>query len=177
MSLDAPPLIEYAPPVSARRQLFRSWAPRVALVALVASTYFWVPPLWDRVQTLYWQRQCLTYLAPPDAVAVDAAFARGGWQAFNGPTRVPAEWTRLYGRVSAPGFISRGPAFLHERRFPGGARALVAVDVVGGGLSSETGAADLTFHVRVFRVPGGARRATATKDQLHRVRLRGAEPS
>ena len=173
MSLDAPRQIDYAPPVSARRRLLRRWGIPAILLGLLASTYFWGPPFWERAQTLYWQRRCLTYRASADAVVVDVTVSRGAWDEENASGVVPAEWDRFYSRLSAPGLRSRGTAFLHELRSPDGTRAIVGVDFISA-VMFEDGSVALTFHLRPLSVPGGARPAMTGRDQFQHVPVGGS---
>src|SRR5438128_2402310 len=121
------PSLPYAPPLPQRR---RRWVRRlmgVGLLIAVASTGpLWFPPVSGRLQTLYWQQQCLSHCTPPSTVVNER---------LAGNTRrpavkiVPAHWEKLYDQVSPPGLLSEGTVFLGELRSRSGARRLVAVDV------------------------------------------------
>src|SRR4051812_4774015 len=44
----------------------------LALVMIAALVgWRWGPAAWGRMSTLYWQRQCLKYVAPPDRVVYE----------------------------------------------------------------------------------------------------------
>src|SRR5207248_6493557 len=56
------PQLDYAPSLPwRRRKAMRRW---LVLGLVVVCAIVWGPRLWNRVQVLWWQRQCLAYSAP-----------------------------------------------------------------------------------------------------------------
>jgi hypothetical protein len=94
----------------------------VALVLAIGLSWRAAPPIWHRIQLVYWQGRCFDYTAPADQVV------------FSNPKQIsviPREWSNFYNLRSPPGMNSLGTVFLHERTTSDGRRRwLVAVDVI-----------------------------------------------
>ena len=160
--------IEYAPPPPRHRRWLRRWLLPAILLATLVSAYWWGPPFAYRLKLAYYERQCGSYVPPPDTIVYTAshndakrlAATSAGYQP--GPANeqsvflVPPAWSKFYGLLSPPGFRSMGTAFLHERRTPRGRTLLVAVDYLGDTFQ-ESDLLPLNvseFQVRAFE-PGG----------------------
>jgi hypothetical protein len=117
-----------------------------------------------RVEMVYWQHRCMTYVPPPEQAAFDARGAPatpppGNLNTFSSTAGrvsiiccVPHAWDELSGlmRPGAPASASsKGTLFLGRLRSPAGHERLVAVDVVQ--YYHYAGCVD--FSSRVFR-PG-----------------------
>lgn len=146
--------LHYAPPSARTRKLVRRfWLPALLLL-LMGSGYWWAPPMWSRAQLAYWYRQCLDHQPPAGTVVREL---RGGGAAEFPPAPqapppyVPNAWQRFYTRLSPPGFVSSGTAFLGARRTPEGRDVLVAVDVRAPSPWASASERDRAlFHLRAF---------------------------
>jgi len=119
--MSSTPQLNYAPRASAPKRLYRWLVIASILLACLASSVWWIPAEWRRVQLFYWQRQCLAYTTVADQLVFDPNSSR--------PLQSPPEWTRFYSIYSPPGFRSAGTLFLHELRRPDGQPRLVALDL------------------------------------------------
>jgi hypothetical protein len=64
--------LDYAKPTSwYRRRAFRRIFLGVGAIAVSGTAWRWGPAVWERAQLLYWERQCLNYIAPADAIVYD----------------------------------------------------------------------------------------------------------
>jgi hypothetical protein len=120
--------LDYAPPLPwHRRRGLHRWLIAGALALTLLSSVKWAPPAWRHAQLLYWQRQCMTYMAPADAVVVQIDTPEA--------SIVPAEWS-AFRAVWASAYQSDGTLFLHARQTPAGRTWLIAVDfhATGGGV-------------------------------------------
>ena len=143
------PQLEYAPrPPGVVREKLRRWGLTAGIASLVISTYLAAPRIIRDVQVLRYQRQCLTYVAPPTRVVLetDAADAKKllGDPRYAADARgtkaylIPPEWTAYHAALGT-GFQTSGTVFLHERTTPQGVRCLVGVDVNLFPLSQSSG--------------------------------------
>jgi hypothetical protein len=141
--------IGYAPPRSHSRRLMRRlWLPAFLLLVL-ASSYWWGPPVYHRAELEYWYGRAAGYAPPSDGAAVWETQRSNPWYRGSG---VVYPWARFYRAVSPPGLQSGGTAFVGGRRTrDAGREVLVAVDV----LTPTVPAAQPEFHVRVFRPGAG----------------------
>ncbi|MDB5356793.1 MAG: hypothetical protein JWN24_3246 [Phycisphaerales bacterium] len=118
-----PRRLEYAAPGQwgARRRR-RMLLTGVAIIVVLSVLHNrWLTPLWHRAQVLYWQRQCMKYSAPPEAVV----YAQGvPDHPRSGLWPLPEPWKRLGYQWSC------GTVFLHARSKPSGGERLVALDLV-----------------------------------------------
>jgi hypothetical protein len=137
--MSSAPQLNYAPHTPAHKRLSRWIIIASILLACIASSLWWLPTEWRRIQLLYWQQQCLAYTTAADQVVFDPK--------SSGPPKCPQEWTKFYSIYSPPGFRSVGTLFLHELHRPDGQRRLVALD-----LDSRDPVVSVVFP-RVF-VPG-----------------------
>jgi hypothetical protein len=135
-----PPQLDYAAPLPWRRRKVVRRSLAGGLVVL--SAIVWAPGFWNRVQVLWWQRQCLAYVAPADQVvyddgpAVPQLLSGGGMISpkllVPSPAPVAARpakcWDRLY-QLIQPGAShgSGGVLYLHRGQTPSGAERLVVV--------------------------------------------------
>jgi hypothetical protein len=133
-----------------RSRSARRWVLALTGLLILVVAVRWMPAASNHLALLWWQRQCLAHVGPPDlAVHVQSLPAR----ADSTTSIVPPHWQRFYARLSPPGLVSGGTAFLHERRAgETGASKLVAVDVlptsdVAGGINGYA------LNARVFE-PG-----------------------
>jgi hypothetical protein len=91
MSVSNSPQLDYqlAPPWH-RSRMFRRMVMLVLLAGVTPCSIIWGPRAWRRAQILYYQHQCLTYTAPPDAVLYEpdpakvAALLQKGLQYWGG---------------------------------------------------------------------------------------------
>lgn len=135
MTDDGSRQLDYAPKPHALRG---ARARRIALVAgalLLLLVIAWITPrAFRRLQLAHWQRQCLTYVAPPDRVIHETDPAEvpkllalplpyQGSLAAGHAFLIPPPYRNLVVSQSV------GTAFLHERVPPRGDRRLVAVDL------------------------------------------------
>jgi hypothetical protein len=78
--------------------------------------------VWQRLQEIYWQHECLTHPIPPNIVVYSS-----------GPpvmSLVSHEWSRFDAVMSPMGTRSSGTVYLGERIAYNGLRQLVAVDAI-----------------------------------------------
>ncbi len=137
--------LHYAPRPSWNRRYLGRIAVLLAILSVLALSPRWGPRLWRRVQVLYWQQKCLSYQPPRGQIIF-----RANNDHVSGSV-IALPWLALYSRLSPPGFISQGTAFLHERVSPGGNRRLVAVDVY---LFATNLASSTEFNARVLSLGG-----------------------
>jgi hypothetical protein len=121
------------------------WLPALLLLIL-ASTYWWGPVLWYRIQLSYWYERTAGHEAPGDTVAWKVQSPSSATHVFRGYF-VPA-WHRFYTLVSPPGLRSDGTPFVGELRTRSGRDVLVAVDV-----TTYAPLPQPNFHIRAF-TPG-----------------------
>jgi hypothetical protein len=130
-----PSTLDYAPPLPWYR---RSRARRLVWVAVAMLTLLLViraaPRAWNHVAMLYWQGQCMDYVAPADQVVYDQLATPGVTAGPPTTAIVPASWRSFYMRASPSvpvgSSVCSATAFLHRRTdSSSGADRLVAVDV------------------------------------------------
>ncbi len=144
-----PPQLDYGPPPPIHRQ--RRWrraALLIVLLACVACGWEWGPEYWAKTKFLYVQRQCLTYVAPPDQVVYESDPARFAALASQTPeyatllnwarakrlVRTPQCWAAFEAMAYPRKVMARslrgpfdGTLFLHELKAPDGKPILVRV--------------------------------------------------
>jgi hypothetical protein len=116
----APPL-NYAPRQPPQQRWSRWLFFASVLLAIAASSLWWLPTEYRRLQMVYWQRRCLAYTASADHVVFDPNSTT--------PVQSPVPWTRFYSIYSPPWFRTAGTLFLHELKTPNGEPRLVALDL------------------------------------------------
>jgi hypothetical protein len=159
---DAPGQIDYAPRPHALRG---PRARRIAIILgaiLLIGAMLWVGPrALRRWQVLRWQRQCLSYVAPPDQVVHETDPAEiptllapplnyRGSLAAGQAFYIPAAYGNLVVSQSV------GTAFLHERASPDGGRRLVAVDLFSGGGGAGGAGGSISLLATVIEPAAGA---------------------
>ncbi len=138
-----------------RRRMFRRIVSLVLLAGLIPCSVIWGPRAWRRVRILYYQHQCLTFTASPDAVVYEpepakaAALLRKGlqyWGSNSTPEYAVAPDPRCLKRLASllpctptgapiitqslttPTILTgSGLGFMHELRNHKGDRRLVVV--------------------------------------------------
>src|SRR5687767_15375384 len=92
--------IDYAQQAPASRRLLRRYWLPAFLLLLLTSAYWWGPPLWRRVQLVYWYDRCLAHAAPPDTLVAETWSTAGSFRFSPHTPYLPPEWQRLYARLS-----------------------------------------------------------------------------
>jgi hypothetical protein len=107
-------------------------ATALIVVGVLVVAALWAPSGWRMLRISHYQRQCLRYQRPPDAVACSISAGDVMTPSLGSiSSEVPPAWVNLYAGISPPGFRSQGTIFLHARRARDGNGArLIAVDVV-----------------------------------------------
>ena len=133
------PHIDYAekPPVH-QRWISGKRLAWIAVFIFAASGAWWLPAGLRHAELLYWQQECIDYLAPADELVYDRS---------RSIQLVPPAWSHFYSIFSPPGFQSEATVFMHELKKEDGEKRLVVVDFVPGVNGN------LVQHSRVF-VPG-----------------------
>ena len=143
--------LSYAPRLPwHRRRSSRRVAALIASLLVTAAAWRWGPTGWRHVRLLYWQRQCLAYVAPADQVVLDddpivaaALLKREGYRNLAGAGSppvagfVPRCWAEAMRATTGP--PAGSVLFLHERTSPGGQRRLVILQLPGSGTPPLTG--------------------------------------
>jgi hypothetical protein len=132
------PQLDYATPLPwRRRKMVRRW---LVAVLVVLSAVVWAPGFWNRVQVLWWQRQCLAYVAPADQVVYDDGPAALQLLSGAGMTRsrtVGSSRTMVAARTvkcwdGLKQFVPTGKSgallYLHRGRNASGAERLIVVE-------------------------------------------------
>ncbi|MBA2440222.1 MAG: hypothetical protein H0V50_06060 [Thermoleophilaceae bacterium] len=144
MTTDPSPQLDYAPALPMlRRARMRRWITAGSALLLLAGIITLAPRAARRLQFAYWQRQCMSYAAPPTQVVHDndpveipkliaPPLSYDGSLAIGRAFLIPAAYRRLLVNSSV------GTAFLHERVTPQGEARLVAVDLYTTSLRTNT---------------------------------------
>jgi hypothetical protein len=161
----------------------------IVLVLAAGAAYVLGPAWYRHAQSLYWQRQCMTYAAAPGRVAysddpadLPSLLGTGGYDTnalSPGPSRYVilrnAAWRRYAGKAQPQ-------VFMHGRRSPGGNDRLVVVQFAtfrgrafdpydrliftpyverpSTVFSRTTGPSSSAASLQMFRTPGDATRVT-----------------
>jgi len=144
----SPQQLHYArrPPLLQRLRTGRSLT-LLAIVVILALSPKWEPPVWQRLQEIYWQQECLSHPIPPGVVVYSS-----------GPpvvSVVSRPWSRLDAVVSPYGARSSGTVYLGERTAINGLRKLIGVDVTVDPFANRLGAqVAVTINARVIQEGG-----------------------
>src|SRR5687767_5978251 len=136
--------LDYAPAPRWRRRR-RPWQRGIGILFLIAIGFaIWHlgPAAWNTARMLYWQRQALTYTAPPDQVVYEEEpqsaktllAGSGGYAPFTpgysitaAAVHVPSCVGKLSGVILPASPITGATLFLHEMKTPDGRPHLVLV--------------------------------------------------
>jgi hypothetical protein len=86
-----------------RGGVFRRITFAIILLTFIASGWWWAPPVYKRIEMLYWQHQCMSYSPQPGQVICDSKLS-----------------VKL---------VPYGTLFIHELRKPSGEPRLVVLDL------------------------------------------------
>jgi hypothetical protein len=125
--MDSPPTLHYAPGPAPVVRWRRRGIRLILLGGFLAILWFWGGAAWTRLNFLYWQHRCLTYLQPPDHIVLEILATAPI------PSSPSAE-------VAAPPLVSLGrydgsvdvwgkTIFLHQMRRPDGTPWLVCLGI------------------------------------------------
>jgi hypothetical protein len=145
-----PPLNYAPPPPLHQRRLFWRTILILTLIAFICSSWWWAPPIWLRVQLVYWQHQCLMYAPPANQVVFATSVDKIT------KSVVPTEWSKFYTLLSPPGFRSDGTILLHDMTKRNGEHRLVAIDTFFNGDfigAYEAGYCRVFIPGSLFRLP------------------------